>query len=280
MFNQIKEEQVKFWQIPELKNLELLWARFFTHTFPPHSHEEFTICIVRQGTLTFDYRRENHTVPAGKIIIINPGELHTGSALNEQGLQYRVFYPQAEVMRQIASNLAGKSRDVPFFSSDEIHDDRLIGLMLALHRNLEDKHSSRLEREVLFETAIERLISHADDRPQFRKVKPENKYVSRVRDYLHAHYADDLSLKDLASIVNLDPSYFLRVFKKTEGLPPHKYLNQIRINQAKHLLANGVPIAVAAHQTGFVDQSHLTNRFKAIFGLTPGQYKSAFELSS
>ncbi len=275
-----KREQVRFWQVPELKNLELLWARFFTHVFPPHSHEEFTMCIVRRGVLTVDYHHENHTVPAGEIIIINPAELHTGAPMDEHGLQYRVFYPKAEEIKRIASNLAGKPQDVPFFPSDEIHDDRLLGLMVALHRNLEDKHSTRLEREVLFQTAMEHLITrHADSPPTVMAVKNENDYVRTVRDYIEDHYADDISLQDLASVVNLDPSYFLRVFKKTVGLPPYAYLNQVRINRAKHMLATNTPIVDTALQTGFVDQSHLTKRFKSIFGLTPGQYQAAFKVS-
>lgn len=279
MGRSIKQEQVKFWQIPELKNLELLWARFFTHTFPPHSHEEFTICIVRRGMLTVDYRHEHLTIPAGKIVIINPGELHTGSPLNEQGLQYRVFYPKAELMRTIASSLAGKPQDVPFFANNEIQDNRLMGLMTALHRNLEDEQSTLLEREVLFETAMERLISHYADAPlKIPPVKTNNQYVKEVRAYIEGHYADNISLRDLASVVNLERSYLLRLFKKSMGLPPYAYLNQVRINEAKKRLAAGTPIVDTALQTGFIDQSHLTNRFKSVFGLTPGQYQAAFKL--
>ena len=55
-------------------------------------------------------------------------------------------------------------------------------------------------------------------------------------------------------------------------MPPHLYLTQVRIERAKTLLTEGLPPAHVAAETGFVDQSHFTKRFKRIVGVTPGQY--------
>ena len=56
------------------------------------------------------------------------------------------------------------------------------------------------------------------------------------------------------------------------GLTPHAYLNHIRVLRARDLLRQGCPIAQAAVNVGFVDQSHLHRHFKRIVGVTPGQY--------
>jgi AraC-like DNA-binding protein len=72
-----------------------------------------------------------------------------------------------------------------------------------------------------------------------------------------------------------DPHFFT----KQVGLPPHVYLNQVRVNRAKQLLADGQPIALVAYETGFADQSHLTRHFKRLFGLTLGQYSMRQERS-
>ena len=69
----------------------------------------------------------------------------------------------------------------------------------------------------------------------------------------------------------------MRVFRKVLGLPPHAYLVQVRITQAKKLLASGMAIAEVAAETGFSDQSHLHRHFKRIVGVTPGQYVKGFE---
>ena len=85
-------------------------------------------------------------------------------------------------------------------------------------------------------------------------------------------YDQAISLKELAELVNLSPYHFLRVFKREVGVPPHTYQLHRRITAAKHLLATEMPIGQVAAETGFVDQSHLTHRFRRSVGVTPKQY--------
>jgi AraC-like DNA-binding protein len=78
-------------------------------------------------------------------------------------------------------------------------------------------------------------------------------------------------------VANLSPFYLLRTFRDRIGLPPHGYLNQVRLIRAKKLLSQGCQISQVAHEIGFADQSHLTRQFKRMFGVTPGQYKLKIE---
>ena len=267
------EERVKFWRDPDLDNLELLRATYVTHCFAPHAHEGFAIGVVQRGVTTTSYRNAHYDMPAGTIIVINPGEIHTGEAASDQGWTYRMFYPKATLLQQIASELAGRPRDAPFFPVPVISDDCLAQQLLKLHIALEDQQIPTVERESRLWWSLARLIlGYADAPPATAEVKPERRCVKKVRDFIEAHYADDISLPQLAALVNLTPCYLLRLFTKTTGLPPHAYLTYVRLRQAKQLLAHGCPIAAAAYQTGFTDQSHMTKRFKRAFGITPGQY--------
>ncbi len=266
-------ERVKFWRDPGLDNLELLRATYVTHCFAPHAHEGFAIGVVQKGATTTSYRHAHYDMPAGTIIVINPGEIHTGEAASDQGWTYRMLYPKASLLQRIASELAGQPRDVPFFPSPVIDDQALAQRLLKLHRSLEDHHLPMLERESLLRMSLVRLIlGYADDPPVTVEIKPERSCVKQVRDFIEAHYADDISLSQLAALVNLTPCYLLRLFTRTTGLPPHAYLIHVRLRHAKQLLAHGCPIADTAYQTGFADQSHMTKRFKRAFGITPGQY--------
>jgi AraC-like DNA-binding protein len=214
-------------------------------------------------------------MPAGTIIVINPGEIHTGEAASEQGWTYRMFYPKASLLQRIASELAGHPRDIPFFPGPVIYDHMLAQQLLKLHHTLENHQIPTLERESRLRSSLARLIvGYADAPPTAAEVKPERRYVNQVQDFIEAHYADDISLPQLAALVNLTPCYLLRLFTRTTGLPPHAYLTYVRLRHAKQLLAHGCPIAAAAYQTGFADQSHMTKRFKRAFGITPGQYLS------
>jgi AraC family transcriptional regulator len=86
----------------------------------------------------------------------------------------------------------------------------------------------------------------------------------------------NLSLQDLADLVQMDVYRFLRSFKQSTGLPPHQYILRERIERAKSLLGNpALPLTEVALRSGFVDQSHLTNAFRRMTNLSPGAYRKA-----
>jgi transcriptional regulator GlxA family with amidase domain len=96
-----------------------------------------------------------------------------------------------------------------------------------------------------------------------------------VREYLDAHYAENIDLGDLARIVNLSAFHLNRVFRTEVGLPPHAYQTQLRVTRGKSLLAQGVAIHTVAVDVGFFDQSHFTNHFTRLLGFTPGTYQQS-----
>jgi AraC-like DNA-binding protein len=65
----------------------------------------------------------------------------------------------------------------------------------------------------------------------------------------------------------------LRAFRAEMGLPPHAYLNQLRVRQARQLLDAGVSAAEVAARVGFADQAHLTRHFKRVVGVPPAAYQ-------
>ena len=267
-------ELVKFWRLPEFGKLELLRARYVTHAFAPHFHEGFAIGVILSGAQEADYGRSARVMPEGTVCVLNPGEVHTGRAVNQNGWTYRMLYPNAEVLRQIATQLADREQDVPFFPELVIDDSDLFTRILKLHRTLEQSDVSLLERQSQFVETIGHLIlRHADAKPAARTWKFYSKYTKKAREYLDQHYHAEMSLEQLADLVQLSPYYLLRLFKKEVGVTPHIYLTHRRIMVAKQLLTAGHSIAEVAYHTGFVDQSHLTNRFKHIVGVTPGQYR-------
>jgi AraC-like DNA-binding protein len=96
--------------------------------------------------------------------------------------------------------------------------------------------------------------------------------VGLARDYLEAHAADKVLLRDLAARVGSSPYRLVRIFSEQVGMPPHAYQTQVRIRQARRLLAAGVPAESVAGQLGFCDQPHLIRTFKKYTGVTPTQF--------
>ncbi|MGC3029393.1 helix-turn-helix domain-containing protein, partial [Burkholderia sp. DN3021] len=94
-------------------------------------------------------------------------------------------------------------------------------------------------------------------------------------DGLDAAPAAPVSLAELADLSGVSRFQLLRGFARELGITPHAYLIQSRARLARALLANGLPIADAAAEAGFADQSHLTRAFARQFGITPGRFTQA-----
>ncbi len=108
----------------------------------------------------------------------------------------------------------------------------------------------------------------------FPSAKENNRLVRDAMNYISGHFASRLTLQEVADYLHLNPSYFSRIFKQSFGSTFKEYLTQVRIEEAKRLLANTeyslLDIAVAV---GFDNQSYFTSVFKKYTGITPGQYR-------
>lgn len=80
------------------------------------------------------------------------------------------------------------------------------------------------------------------------------------------------SVGDLAAMTGMSRSRFSRRFKELVGLPPHRWVMQIRIRQAQRLLAEGAGLSQVAHDAGFADQSHFSRCFRDATGVSPGRW--------
>ncbi|MBB3128670.1 AraC family transcriptional regulator [Paenibacillus rhizosphaerae] len=103
-----------------------------------------------------------------------------------------------------------------------------------------------------------------------------DRQISRVIEYMHVHYDRDISLEELAKVVNFSQTQLNRMFKQSTGLSPYQYFIHLRIDKAKTLIkSREFTIGEIAVMLGFVDQSHLNRHFKKITGLSPGEYMSS-----
>ncbi|NEP16422.1 MAG: AraC family transcriptional regulator [Leptolyngbya sp. SIO4C1] len=266
------KEQAILWRVQDLNNIEVLKASYYSQTFTRHTHDGFGLGIVEQGQLQYGADSGEPVISPGEMVVINPGQVHWGGAASSVGYAYRIFYPDCAMLSQALQSIRDAD-GLPHFSNSHICDRALAHRLWQLLDVLEDSSSLTLQRESYLMMTLTHLITyHADTTPALAQLTAEKQAVRQVRDYLHDCYGENVSLQTLANQVQLKPLQLLRSFRKAIGLPPHAYLLQIRINQAKALLRQGDPIVEVAGATGFADQSHLTRHFKRFVGVTPGQY--------
>jgi AraC-like DNA-binding protein len=271
-------EKVKLWRIPSLQNLELLRAHYRTQSFPKHTHDHYAVGVIERGALGYFYRGEHVVASSGDINLCIPGEAHTGQPEAEGGWSYRMFYLEPRTLQDVACEVSGRPAAPPFFRAGALEDAALAQRLLEAHVRMEKPETPGLERETLLLSALAHLIRrHADTRLSDTRTGDEPISVRLVKDYLEAHYAEDVTLTTLSQLTGLSRYHLVRTFTGRVGVPPHTYLRQVRIRQAKALLASGHTPADVALSTGFTDQSHLTRWFKRLWGVTPGHYRKSVQ---
>jgi AraC-like DNA-binding protein len=102
--------------------------------------------------------------------------------------------------------------------------------------------------------------------------------VRRAKEILSAHLDGGIPLQEVARECHLSMSHFSRQFRRTTGLPPHKWLLTRRIEVAKEKLGDRrLSLSDLAAACGFADQSHLTRVFTRMVGVSPGAWRRALE---
>ncbi|MGY5452787.1 AraC family transcriptional regulator [Agarivorans sp. MS3-6] len=270
-------EQARYQLAEELGGIEILNARYEKQHFSRHSHEGYTIGVIKTGAQQFYRTGGNHIAPQNSIILVNADEVHTGCSASEGGWSYQAMYPTPEQFEQLSQDLGIKQQGAPYFNQAVVQDAVLANSLRNTMAILEQS-SNRLLRESMVYSSLSLLMArHSKSRTASPSLGFAKNSLSLVKQFLDEQPEADISLTELANLVNLSPCYLAKCFVKLYGIPPHAYQIQARIRLAKRLLRQGQKQLDVALDCGFHDQSHLSRHFKRALGITPGRYAKEFQ---
>jgi AraC-like DNA-binding protein len=293
--------------------LDLLHARM-AEPFAPHVHDGFSIGTCVEGLEMIRYRGRRHYAAPGSVVILEPGEAHTGGPSGGPNFVYRVMYPAAALLGD------GAARP-PRFPKPVVMDPALAAEMRLVHAALsrvahgigprgtepvggepvgtEAVGTALLggepvgaEADELCQVGTEPLETesrlcwlfgelvrrHAAPAGPAGVVLPGTGVLARrVMDRLADQLTGPPALAELAAEAGLSRYQLLRSFRAEVGMPPYAWLAQHRVARARVLLEQGHRPAEAATLTGFADQAHLTRWFRRVVGVTPGAYRNGVQ---
>lgn len=260
-----------FWRERELGGACLLRARYEAHQFTRHVHDEMVVAVTEDGGGEVHTRQGSDVGGPGTVWVFAPGEYHEGKVARDCHWAYRGLYLDAAALSALTEVFDEGAENEMVVPPRLYRDPQLARMLLAAHAHLE-RGAPLMEREALWWSAMGVFFGRYGHPPNLARAGPEPAKMRAVRDYIAANYDHDIGNRELAALAGLSRYHFVRSFRRAFGMPPHAYLNQMRLLAAKRLLKEGRSPGEAAAAVGFFDQSHLTRVFKRAYGITPAVY--------
>ena len=241
--------------------------------FPSHFHEHYVIGFVERGERVLSCRDREYAIEEGSIVLFNPGDSHACVQSDGGTFDYRGVNISKEIMLDLAKEVTGR-RKLPVFSKNMIDDEEVSCHLHSLHEMVMKGTGEFGKEEILL--FLLSLLIHNYGQSSDYYIPECRQEIEKACEYMREHFTERIYLDQVCRHAGLSKSTLLRAFTKEKGITPYRYLETIRINEAKKLLSEGIPPVEAAIRTGFSDQSHFTNYFNQFIGLAPGTYREIF----
>ena len=225
-------------------------------------------CVSGQGELIIDNQR--CIISEGQGFLIYPNEEHIYQALSEDWTLHIIAF-NGPLCKEILSLLQMGESGAYHFRNNSIFEEH-VNRLLEIHENTTTDQTLSYSKECYsFLVDLSRCITRTHE----FTYSNENPFVLKVVSWLDENYSEQISLDELAEIVNLTKDYMCALFKKLTGETIIKCLLSIRIGHARQYLVQYPEKKVVdiAKMCGFESPSYYGKTFKNIVGMTPERYR-------
>lgn len=254
---------------------------------PWHWHEEVEVAVISEGHAVIAASNEKYIVHQGEGVFINSGVLHGAWDVDRSSCRIHslVFHPR----------LVGGSMDSVFYQKyvQPLLDHRgMESIYLTTNLSWQKKVVDAIERawqkcaegtggyefavrealsELIFE--IWKQMPKLQKKENLKSIRNEERIKSMLQ-YVHSHFAEEITVNQVADSASVSESECLRCFRNTIGVTPIQYVKQYRIQKASQLLMTShEKIAAIGIQCGFQDASYFIKTFREMKGCSPTQFR-------
>lgn len=247
------------------------------HSYGPsiRNHFLFHYIISGKGTLLVDETAEitrEYKLHGGMGFLIEPDRINTYFADREEPWEYAWIEFSGLKAREILDT-AGLSTKSPVFVPSSVQIKNILKEEL-LHLACSDSGTSSFHLIGHLYLIMDAILTGSASRNRTQNGKRSQFYTNEAISFISQNYSLPITVEDMAQRLNLDRSYFGKIFKETMGQAPQEFLIRYRMSRAAELLkTSDIPVKEISIQVGYPNQLHFSRAFKNIYGIPPRTYR-------
>ncbi|WP_273322734.1 AraC family transcriptional regulator [Vallitalea guaymasensis] len=252
-------------------------------TIPIHNHNVNEIFLCISDNINYYVDGKTYELNKYDIIITNNKEFHRPvlrikDTYERKIIQFRKEYlsffdiPENNPIDIYEARMSGNNNVIK--SSDTL-ENNLIYYFMEIDKYCDKPSGDIMTRTLLLQLIIKLNTIIFESKKDKNTIKSDPKILATL-EYINDHLDTVINLDLLSNKFFINKYYLCHLFKKHMGITIIDYINLKRIERAKHLLLEGVPVTDACYLVGFNDYSNFYKKFKKIVGLSPKKYVKDF----
>lgn len=268
----------------------IVYARSRDISFAEHT-APLSLKTTLKGRETYDVDGVPVAVDEGSYLVLNHDQPYSSCIRSDEdvesfciffrdGLEEEVLAPFTRSHEKLLDQgRHGLTLPVRHFQNRRQRDRTTTRRLRQLHAHIADGMSSRLwldeQCNLILESLLHEHLQIAGEIEQLPFVRATTRHeihrrLHRAKDYLESCWTEPISLEYLAGVACLSRHHFLRLFKATFGMTPHRYLTEVRLQRARRFLAEtDTPVSSICREVGFENESSFARLFRRRFGCSP-----------
>ena len=250
-----------------------------------HWHEEAELTLITEGACTYHIHLENYEAQTGDILFIPPAELHSisiepGMEMTSTTYVFHMDYLNADSADICAVKYLNPiSRHTLMLPYIIKKDHPVYPKLLKVFHEIEQAYSEmRPGYEMMLKALLLYSVALLLPYRQTENTRPqlEDEHTAKLKlvlEYIGEHYAEELTIPQLARLCFFSEYHFMRFFKKYIGVSCLEYIKNLRLEKAASRLAQGgQSVLDVSMSCGFSNLSYFYREFKKKYGMTPKQF--------
>lgn len=256
---------------------QLVRDRNFLH--PRRCIDSYVLIVVVKGSLYIAQDKTNFVVSDNQYIILRSNTLHYGYNSSTEYLQYywiHFYVPDGTCIYDGVNAFECETDDnyiIPEYG-DLKYSKRV---QLLFSQLLDESFRKSQVKSKFMDYFLTCLLMELSEEFKEQENKDISEEIINIKNWIHNNYNQSITVAKIAELFHYNPDYLSNMFKKTVHISLKRYINEIRINEAKNILiSTRYSLKEIAFQCAFNDEKYFLKVFKQIEGVTPTEYKKAF----